>query len=85
MLSFFSGIGGKIIAAFGAAGLFLMGILKIMSNAKKAERNRIEAASAKEEVKILKGRKEIHDQVQSDGPDAAFKRMRERAARKRDN
>ena len=85
MLSFLSGIGGKIVAGFAAAGLFLVGILKIMSNAKKAERNRIELASKEEEVRILKGRKEIHDQVQSDGPDAAFERMRKRAARKRDD
>ena len=74
----FSGWGLKLAAA----GAILLGILlaalQLIGMGKKSERNRIEAESGKKQVKILKRRKQIHEDVYSD-PDAVFDKLRDRA------
>ena len=73
-----SGLFTKVLAGLAAAGLFVIGILRIISGAKKAERQKIEGKSARKETEILKDARKERENVRRGGPDAARDRMRER-------
>lgn len=78
MLSFFSGIGGKIMAGFAAAGVFILALMGMQRRARKDERNKIEGESAREEVGIMKDARREHKEVREGGASAARDRMQRR-------
>jgi len=71
-------ITGKMAMIGGGVVVVLAFIAMVFSKGKTAARQEIAEETHETVIKVTKDAREVREQVRSDGPDAAFERMRER-------